>query len=910
MKRTLLRQSGWHSVGLCILISLQLAVAAFGAAPAFVQEIDNQVGSGQNNSVTFPAPTTAGNLLAVYLIWDNTGTAAVTDSLGDSYASAVPPIRWSNGSYSAQIFYTISVRGGANTVTATFANGVTQFGIVYAHEYSGINQSSPIDAISGAVGTSGSLNSGAVTTANAVDLLFAGGVSEANVLAPGAGYTVRSNAEGNMTEDQVVSATGSYTATATNSSGGWGMQLVAFKGASAGGTTDTTPPSVPTGLSAIGVSSSQVNLSWNASTDPDNPSGQLTYGVFRNGARIGTTAAGTTSWADSGLTGSTTYFYTVSALDPAGNSSGQSSAVSATTLSAPNNTPTIPTNLRVTATTTSSVSLAWNASTDNIGVAGYSIYRSGAQIAVSASTVYTDSGLSPSTNYSSAVLAFDAAGNFSGMSAPVSATTNSQQAQLPTVSIISPANNQTVSGVTTVAANATSSVGVAGVQFQLDGANLGAEVTNPPYVTSWNTNPTANGPHVLTALVFDSAGNRGVSSGVTVTVSNSSGHSYSTNFPLSENPISEGGNWINGGQSPALSWTNMQTVPGLAFGTMPPFSSDDSDSVALLTGNWGPDQTVTATVQAGGDFANGLEAEILLRGTFGNNATTAYELVFAAGYIGIVRLNGALDDNTILAINTSPDWDLIGATITGTISGGTITAYVNGVPEISATDTAIQSGSPGMGAFTSDGGDPVNSDLGFTSFSATDGASASTGTTPPTTPANLTATVISASEIDLRWSASSDDVGVAGYHVFRNNTQIATTTSTNFADVTVIAGVLYTYTVSAFDAAGNTSPQSAAVQATASLSTDTTPPTVPTGLKVTGTTTSSVSLSWTSSTDNVAVAGYKVFRSGAQVGISATNSYVDSGLPPSSTFSYTVSAYDAAGNNSLQSTSIDRKSVV
>lgn len=90
---------------------------------------------------------------------------------------------------------------------------------------------------------------------------------------------------------------------------------------------DTTAPSVPTGLTASAVSSSQINLSWTASTDNVGVTG---YNVFRGGAKVATVA--TTSFSDTGLTASTSFTYTVSAFDAAGNSSAQSSSASATTL--------------------------------------------------------------------------------------------------------------------------------------------------------------------------------------------------------------------------------------------------------------------------------------------------------------------------------------------------------------------------------------------------------------------------------------------------------------------------------------------------------------------------------------------------------------------------------------------------
>ena len=79
---------------------------------------------------------------------------------------------------------------------------------------------------------------------------------------------------------------------------------------------------------------------------------------------------------------------------------------------------------------------------------------------------------------------------------------------------------------------------------------------------------------------------------------------------------------------------------------------------------------------------------------------------------------------------------------------------------------------------------------------------------------------------------------------------------------------------------------------------DTTPPTVPGGLKATSVSSSQINLSWNASTDNVGVAGYKVFRNGSQIATTTRTSYSDTGLMPSTTYSYAVSAYDAAGNNS------------
>lgn len=86
--------------------------------------------------------------------------------------------------------------------------------------------------------------------------------------------------------------------------------------------------------------------------------------------------------------------------------------------------------------------------------------------------------------------------------------------------------------------------------------------------------------------------------------------------------------------------------------------------------------------------------------------------------------------------------------------------------------------------------------------------------TPPSTPTNLTATSISSSQINLSWTTSTDNVGIAGYHIYREGTQIATSTTNSYSDTGLTASTMYTYTVDAYDAAGNISGQSSSTSAT------------------------------------------------------------------------------------------------
>jgi chitodextrinase len=183
-------------------------------------------------------------------------------------------------------------------------------------------------------------------------------------------------------------------------------------------------------------------------------------------------------------------------------------------------------------------------------------------------------------------------------------------------------------------------------------------------------------------------------------------------------------------------------------------------------------------------------------------------------------------------------------------------------------------------------------------------------TAAPTVPGGLLANASGQTGINLTWTASTDNVAVTGYKVFRDGgaTAIATVTSTSYADTGLAPGSTHNYTVKATDAANNLS--AASNTATATTQTpppvDTVAPSVPTGLVATASGPSRIDMAWTASTDNVAVTGYKVFRDGGATEIATITtgtSYSDTGLATGSTHSYTVAAFDAAANQSAKSTS-------
>jgi endo-1,4-beta-xylanase len=170
---------------------------------------------------------------------------------------------------------------------------------------------------------------------------------------------------------------------------------------------------------------------------------------------------------------------------------------------------------------------------------------------------------------------------------------------------------------------------------------------------------------------------------------------------------------------------------------------------------------------------------------------------------------------------------------------------------------------------------------------------AATDTQPPTAPANL-AWTNDGGTVTLTWTASSDDMGVASYHVYFGSFDIGTFSETSLALIGFKPGTPYSFTVKATDSAGNLSPASSSVTVLLPIPKDTTPPSKPTNLTATSVSTSTITLKWTASTDDVGVVLYQIFNQDALIATS---------LSPYATVPrvannvwITIRAVDAAGN--------------
>jgi hypothetical protein len=220
--------------------------------------------------------------------------------------------------------------------------------------------------------------------------------------------------------------------------------------------------------------------------------------------------------------------------------------------------------------------------------------------------------------------------------------------------------------------------------------------------------------------------------------------SYRTRFPRDEDPISEGGIWLNG-KKDGIDWADVVVRNGVAYGAVTRMQAaerrieqgnlasadpgspeaapegDYDDPTALISGVWGKNQHVTAKVFSRNPTEEYFqEVEIRLRSTLTPHRCTGYEVFWRClktenAYAEIVRWNGKIGDFTSLRKLIGPQYGVRdGDVVQAIISGRDIRGFVNGVEVISATDDAFDAGSPGIGFNFFVGN--TNVDHGFTSF--------------------------------------------------------------------------------------------------------------------------------------------------------------------------------------------------
>jgi len=648
-----------------------------------------------------------------------------------------------------------------------------------------------------------STNTDAFSNANSTVI---GGVPDAFYMAPGDPQLA---VEGGLTKialrSQFTPGTVTVTATAPGlTSGSASYTIVAVPDPRTAVSNCTTVPSAPTGLAATAASSSVINLTWTAVTPPANCAIGF-YNVYRSTTSGFTPsssneiASGVTSpsYSDTGLAGSTTYYYVVEAVDSYGTSAASAQA-SATTPVAPvcTTVPSAPTGLTATASSSSVIGLTWTAVTPptNCTISSYSVYRS------------TTSGFTPGSG------------------------------------------NLVASGLTSPSYSNTGLAASTTYYFVVEA--LDADGTSPASAQAQATTPVSSG----TDIVSINAGGPAVS--------NSGGGDNS--FVADED--------YTGGSTYSVTNTISTTAAGANAAPMAVYQTAR--------------QGVTTYTIPG-----------LTSGTSYTVRLHFAELYFSAA--ASREFNVAINGTTVL---TNFDiYATAGAQYTAVVENFTATANSSGQIVIAFTGGAKDQ--------------PMFEGIEVLGTAASCAA-------VPSAPTGLVATASSSSVIGLTWTAVTPPANctISSYSVYRSTTSGFTPgsgnlvasglTSPSYSDTGLLASTTYYYKVVAVDSYGTSAASAQATATTPAASCTSVPPTGPTGLTATASSSSAIGLSWTAAPENppCTTTSNNVYRSttnGFTPGsgnlvasvAGASTTYSDTGLAASTTYYYAVEALDSFGSS-------------
>lgn len=733
------------------------------------------------------------------------------------------------------------------------------------------------------------------TTSDTLYEVFRGGVSQGTTASTSFTQTVSDG-------------TYSYTVRGQNSSGNWSTQS-----SSSNITVDTVAPTVPTIGSS--VTGSSVSINWTNIGDA------VLYEVFRGGVSQGTVSS--TPFTQTVSDG--TYSYTVRARDATGNYSAQSSSSGVTVDTTP---PTIPT---ISSVTNSGlfVTVTWNSNGD---VVIYEVFRGGVSQGTTSSTSLSQTVPADGT-YSYSVRGRDAVGNWSAQSSGTSITVDTVP---PTLSGVTASRTALGTSDRTVAISWTQGNDATQFQVRRNGVTVHTDSSS---ATTYNDTPPADNVYTYGVRVADSYNNftswtdassvlvdtvppttPTVSTSSTATTKNVT-VSWNTNSDVSVYQVYRGGSLLQDnvtgtsyndtvptdgsytytvrGKDTSNNWSGYGSSSITIDTTPPTVPNTPSLSVAAA-----PSRTVTATWNTNADVAL---YEIALDGTSqGTTTSTSYDILNVTDgthTVSVRARDAALNwssyssTGTIIIDRTAPT-SPNAPTSTRALGSRTVVLSWNVISD-AVSYKVFRDGSQIATPTTNTYSDTVSSDSTYSytiesvdasgnSSTVSSASSVVVDTSPPPVPTNPSVT--GGNSISLTWSASS---GASTYGVYRNGSQISSSSSTSFSETP--ADGTYTYTVTALDVYSNESAQSSGVTTTV----DNTPPAVPTVTVSASTGSRVVTVAWDFISDAVA---FEIKRNGTSLTITASGTSYHDTVPADGTFIYTVRAKDATGNWSSFST--------
>lgn len=571
--------------------------------------------------------------------------------------------------------------------------------------------------------------------------------------------------------------------------------------------------------------------------------------------------------------------------------------------------PTAPTNLQSTAKTSTSVNLSWAASTDNVGVEKYEIYNGSTLAGTTTITSYTVTNLEAGTTYSFTVKAKDAAGNISAASNAITVKTEPSSQH----------EGFYVDGTILRDAN--------GNPFVMRGINhaytwfKGKEDVAIPAIAQTGAN---------TIRIVLSDGQKwtkdslsAIQNLITLSEKNKLVVVLEAHDALGVDDIAKlektADYWIE--MKSALIGKEKTVILNIANEWHATWETDDEyargyesvipklraagikNTIMVDANGWGQDASsipdVGQRIFNADPLKNTMFSIHMYEYAAGNaemvrtniDNVLNKNLALVIGEFGIKHTNGDVDEATIMSYSQQKGVGYLGWSWKGNGEGLEYLDMANDWAGTSLTENglAIVEGPNGIRATSKLCTVYTDDDINDTE--------------KPSAPSNLTFASTVFSKVDLSWNASTDNVGVTGYNVYQDGELVAISDSTSYTVTRLKGSTTYTFSVKAIDRAGNISDESNSVIVTTGESDDKTPPAAPTGLKA-GAGVTSVSLTWNESTDENGVAGYNIYRDGILAGTSTKTSFIVPGLESNATYTFTVSAFDDANNESEVSNAV------
>ncbi len=636
---------------------------------------------------------------------------------------------------------------------------------------------------------------------------------------------------------------------------------VSIAGAAGGASSDRRDhesPSAPANVRVVAVTQTLVHLAWDTSVDDVGVVGYYIFSDNGQGLTDSDRSDRTRVTVDipeytfRGLSCGQSLVITLVAFDDARNRSEKTSATVSTSPCADTQPPLPPSGFTQVATTEDAVVLAWTPSADDVGVVQYGVYRNLQRVATPAEPKVALSALSCGSTYEYAVDAVDAAGNRSPL-----ATVYARTASCPTP----PPSDPTPPTSWTFCANEyqrCSFSGTRDVRYGADG--------------TFTAPRTLTGGFMCTNGVFGDP-----LPGATKRCETRAASSTSPPPPPPPPPSDP---------TPPTSWT---------------FCANEYQRCSYSGTRdvrYGADGTFTAPRTLTGGFmcTNGVFGDPLPGATKRcetraasstspppppppppSDPTPPTSWTFCANEYQRCSYSGTRDvrygaDGTFTAPRTLTG----GFMCTNGVFGDPLPGATKRCETRAASSTSPSPTSPPPPQPPSD-------------------------TTPPSAPSGLRISSATRTSVSLTWIPASDNVAVAGYETYVNDSWAYATQQAGGTVTGLSCGTAYTFGVDAFDTSGNHSTRASVIGSTAPCA-DTQAPSAPANLAPTSRTATSIALGWAASTDNAGVTGYGLYRSGTLVGTSSTTTGIFAGLACNTNYTLAVDAYDAGGNRSTKST--------